>query len=563
MNNSCDSSVECPRVTAEELFEFESPSSMLLFLLLFIVTSLSDCECHERPNIVLIIADDLGWNDVGFHGSNQIPTPNIDIMAWSGVSLHNYYVTPICTPSRAALMTGKYPIHTGMQHTVIFAAEPRGLPLTEKILPQYLKELGYKTHLVGKWHLGSYKKEYLPLNRGFDSHLGFWNGKIDMYDHTNQEKGYWGFDFRRDFSTAHDLFGQYATDVYTNEAVKIIKSHNTSSPLFLMLSHSAVHTGNPSEPIRAPEKLFVNFTHIQDFQRRKFAAVLTKLDESVGEVVAALKAKGVLNDSIVVFTTDNGGAAAGFNDNAASNYPLRGVKNTLWEGGVRGAGWLWSPFIDKRSRVATQRMHLVDWLPTLLSAAGMNVSSIKHIDGVDQWCALSQDLPSARESLVHNIDDEYGSASITYKQWKVHKGTNYGGSWDGWYGPAGREGAYDTTGLLASKAAGALLDMGMLPDTEHILRLRSEATVECGDREALPCRPLEAPCLFNIDEDPCETRNLADIHPDVLQMMLKELDRVNRTAVPPNNQPLTPVGDPKYWGYVITNFGDYINNEIK
>lgn len=122
-----------------------------------------------------------GWNDLGFHGSSQIPTPNIDALAYSGIILNRYYVTPICTPSRSALMTGKLPIHTGMQHTVLFGAEPRGLPLHETILPQYLKELGYVNRIVGKWHLGHYKKEYTPLYRGFDSHLGMNSSVSDFY----------------------------------------------------------------------------------------------------------------------------------------------------------------------------------------------------------------------------------------------------------------------------------------------------------------------------------------------------------------------------------------------
>ncbi|CAG5005739.1 unnamed protein product [Parnassius apollo] len=277
-----------------------------------------------KPNIILIIADDLGWNDVGFHGSNQIPTPNIDALAWSGLVLQNYYVTPICTPSRSALMTGKYPIHTGMQHSVLYGNEPRGLPLSEKLLPQYLKELGYSTHLVGKWHLGSFKKDYLPLHRGFDTHLGFWTGRIDLYDHTSFEAGSWGFDFRRGFQVAHDLFGAYATDVYTDEAVKLIRGHNSSDGLFLVVAHSAVHSGNPYEFLRAPDDLVANFSHLPDRQRQKYAAMVTKLDESVGKVMETLQNEGMLENSIVLFTTDNGGAAAGFNNNAGSNYPLKG-----------------------------------------------------------------------------------------------------------------------------------------------------------------------------------------------------------------------------------------------
>ncbi|KAM3968215.1 arylsulfatase J [Aphomia sociella] len=536
---------------------------MLFLLAVLFITACKADVTQKRPNIILIVADDLGWNDVGYHGSNQIPTPNIDALAYSGLALQNYYVLPICTPSRAALMTGKYPIHTGMQHSVIYGMEPRGLPLSEKILPQYLKELGYKTHLIGKWHLGSYKRKYLPYNRGFDSHTGFVTGKIDMYDHTNVERGTWGFDFKRDSDAliSHDLFGVYATDVYTDEAIKLIRAHNKSEPLFLMVSHSAVHSGNPYEPIRAPGDVIAKFSYIKDGQRQKFAGVLAKLDESVGKVVASLQSNGLLNNSIVIFTTDNGGPAAGFNDNAASNFPLRGVKNTLWEGGVRGAGALWSPLLTRRDRVATQRLHISDWLPTLYSAAGGNTSVFKNIDGVNQWEALSTDSQSERRTILHNIDDIWRNAAITVDKWKLITGTNYNGKWDSWYGPDGREHDYDVDMVYDGLAGRAIRELGLMPEKEEIQKLREAATVKCTEpNNPVECKPLKAPCLFNIDEDPCERRNLADTEPEVLQRLLDELNRYNKTAVPPNNKPLDPEGDPKYWSRIFMNFGDYERN---
>ncbi|KAI5630822.1 sulfatase domain-containing protein [Phthorimaea operculella] len=554
----------------------------------------------ERPHIILIVADDLGWNDVGFHGMNHIPTPNIDALAASAspcsstasphlhplraalltarypihaaacrVTLQQHCVTP-SAPSRAALLTARYPIHTGMQHGVLYGMEPRGLPLGETLLPQHLRRLGYRTHLVGKWHLGSHSKHYLPLHRGFESHLGFWTGKIDMYDHTNAEQGSWGTDFRRNFTTAHDLFGKYATDIYTEEAVRVIRSHDARSPLFLMVAHSAVHSGNPWEPIRAPDQLVDSYSHIADPSRRRFAAELSKLDESVGAVVSALQAAGLLRRSIILFTSDNGGPAAGFNDNAASNYPLRGdnggpaagfndnaasnyplrgVKNTLWEGGVRGAALLWSPLLDKRSRVSTQLVHLVDWLPTLYTAAGGNASDLgNNLDGFSLWESLSKDLPSPRAAAptLINIDDVWGNAGLLVGEWKLLIGTNYNGKWDEWYGPAGREVPYDADRVMNSSAARAITQLGLMPSRDTLLRLRSEATVSCDPGPvAVPCFPLKAPCLFNLAQDPCERRNLADTHPDKLQELLSVLNAFNRTAVPASRSVLDPAGDPR------------------
>ncbi|XP_048517743.1 arylsulfatase J isoform X2 [Dendroctonus ponderosae] len=422
---------------------------------------------ETRPNIVLIIADDLGFNDVGFHGSGEIPTPNIDALAYSGLILDNYYVTPICTPSRSALMTGKYPIHTGMQHAVLYGAEPRGLPLTEKILPQYLEELGYVNHIVGKWHLGSWKKEYTPLYRGFISHLGYWTGHQDYFDHTAVENPGWGLDMRRNMSIAYDLHGQYSTDLFTEESVRLINEHNTEKPLFLYLAHAAVHSGNPYEPLRAPDDEVDKFEYIQESQRQRFAAMLSKLDQSVGAVVKALKNRNMLENSIVIFTSDNGGPAAGFNLNAASNYPLKGVKNTLWEG------------------------------------------------------------------------------------------TTYNGQWDNWYGPSGRDAQYNISLVQNSPTGKALQEINASTSAEVIKSLRNAATIDCKNVSQIECNPVDAPCLFNIASDPCEYANLATDYPLILQQLQKKLQQYNATAIPPRNLPLDERGNPKYWNYVFTNFGDY------
>lgn len=158
-----------------------------------------------------------------------------------------------------------------MQHSVLYGAEPRGLPLSEKILPQYLNDLGYESHIVGKWHLGSYKKEYTPLYRGFKSHLGIWTGHHDYNDHTAMETGMWGLDMRRDMNVAWDLHGKYSTDIFANEASNIIENCNSSKPLFLYVAHVATHSGNPYNPLPAPDDIVSQFGNISDYSRRRFA----------------------------------------------------------------------------------------------------------------------------------------------------------------------------------------------------------------------------------------------------------------------------------------------------
>uniref|UniRef100_T1I2L4 Sulfatase domain-containing protein n=2 Tax=Rhodnius prolixus TaxID=13249 RepID=T1I2L4_RHOPR len=532
----------------------------VLTQLLFIYIAV---ECvSDRPNIVFIVADDLGWNDVGFHGSSQIATPNIDALAYSGIILNNYYVSPLCTPSRSAIMTGKHPIHTGMQHSILYGAEPRGLPLSEKLLPEYLRELGYKTHAVGKWHLGSYKKEFTPTFRGFDSHFGFWTGHQDYNDHTAMETGMWGLDLRRNMTAATEEHGRYSTDIFTDEAVRIIEEHPViNQPLFLYMAHAAVHSGNPYNPLPVPDTVVVSITNITDYYRRRFAGMLVKLDQSVGKIVDALYRRDLLHNTVIVFTTDNGGPAAGFNLNAASNWPLRGVKNTLWEGGVRGAALVWSPLLKNSSRVSNQMIHISDWLPTLLSAAKAKHRIPEGLDGLDLWNSLSHGTLSHRSFILHNIDDIDNNSALTIGHWKIVRGTTYQGSWDGWYGPSGRSDGrvYDVDGVIKSTAGQAIVPFTKALIPETILNLRDEAEIKCNfsKQPQRACLPLKMPCLFNIKEDPCELNNVAPIYPDLTKRLLEELSKLNETALPAGNLPIDQRGNPKFWNNIWTNFGDY------
>jgi len=519
----------------------------------------------KRPHIILIVADDLGWNDVGFHGSNQIPTPNIDSLAYSGIILNNYYVDPICTPSRSALLTGRHPIHTGLQSNVLVGAAPYALSTKVPTFPEYLKPLGYRSHAVGKWHLGSHKKTVTPTFRGFDSHVGYWTGHEDYYDHSAQELygsvDGWGYDFRRNMSVSWSEYGNYSTDIFTREAVKVIKSHDKNSPLFLYLAHQAVHSANTYAPLQAPQDAIDKHKYIKDVNRRTFAGMLYKLDESVGIVVEALKETGLLESSVIAFTTDNGGPAAGFNQNAASNWPLKGVKDTLWEGGVRGSAFVWSPLLKSVGRVSNQMMNVQDWLPTLYSAAGGKSSQIENIDGMDMWTALSRNEPSPRNLMLHNIDETRHISAVRVGDWKMVKGSTYRGAWDNWFEPSGREGyKYPLRELRESKVAKSLEEIGMpLQEDSVLIQLRSEAEVNCTKpANAEPCNSLQEVCLFNITGDPCEFNNLLFKFPEVVKTLDETLSLFESTVVPPRNKPIDPRADPRFWDYTWTNWCDFV-----
>ncbi|XP_014470860.1 PREDICTED: arylsulfatase B-like [Dinoponera quadriceps] len=511
----------------------------------------------RKPHIIIILADDLGWNDVSFHGSDQIPTPNIDALAYYGVILNNHYVSSLCTPSRAALMTGKYPIRTGMQHSVICPSEPRGLPLTEKLMPEYLKELGYSTNIVGKWHLGFYKHEYTPLYRGFDTHFGYWNGLQDYYSHEVIEPvtNFRGMDMRWNMEVAWDTKGNYSTDLFTEEAVRLINAHNPDKPLFLYLSQIAPHSGNEEQLLQAPPEEIEKFFYITDPNRRIYAAMVSKLDDSVGEVMKALKNRNMLNNSIILFMSDNGAPTYGFLNNYGSNYPLRGIKNTAWEGAVRSVAAIWSPLIKKRERVSNHLIYIADWLPTLLSAAGRSKEKIGKIDGLDMWPTIVSDETNPREEVLINIDKTY--QAIRNRKYKyVHVQTKESFKWTGDSGrsPTEKRSPYPPETVLHSKAGVAIASVTNNTaelNSQKILQLRQQAEVHCNvmEKEKVACNVRLTPCLFDLERDPCEKMNIIAKKPYVAQKLKTALKQHKSTMLPPNNMNNDLKADPIRWNH--------------
>ncbi|OQV16696.1 Arylsulfatase J [Hypsibius exemplaris] len=483
----------------------------------------------SKPNIIFIHADDLGWNDVSFHGYNESRTPNIDRLASDGVVLNGYYAQYMCTPSRAALMTGKYPTRTGLQHHVLRNAEPRGLPLHEKILPQHLKEAGYITHMIGKWHLGYYQKRMTPTNRGFDSFFGYYSGMADYYNYTmtaNIAEEYIAFDLWENHQSVREYIGEYATELFTKKAIGRINDHNYEKPLFLYLSHLAPHFANAYDPVQVPQKYVDRFPDIAHEGRRKYAATVAALDDSVGQIMEALRLKGAANNTLVVFSSDNGGAGAerglefGPPFTFASNWPLRGAKSSQFEGGLRVVAALWSPLLELKGRVSTELYHISDWLPTFIRLAGG--SPLDNLDGYDIWDSISKGLPSPRKEILHQIDPVWGEYALRWKQYKLISGSHANAAGyriDTWYEP---EGGFDPKYLIAN-TPGALV---------------------CEDKktaEIIACNATSAPCLFDIVKDPCEYRNIATERIDIVASMMERIRAFNTTALP--SRPMKP--DPR------------------
>jgi arylsulfatase A-like enzyme len=440
----------------------------------------------QRPNILLLLADDLGYADVGFNGGKDIKTPNIDALAARGTRLEQLYVLPVCSPTRAALLTGRYPMRHGLQVGVVRPWSQFGLPLEERTLPQALKDAGYVTALVGKWHLGHFQREYLPTSRGFDHQYGHYNGAIDYSTHMRDG----GFDWHRDDKVSYDE--GYSTHLIAKEAVRLIREYGGVQPFFIDVSFNAVH-----EPLSAPDSYMQPYLHLKE-PRRTYAGVLSAMDEAIGQIVAALDEKGQRRNTLVIFSSDNGGPMPGL---VTDNGPLRAGKTTLYEGGVRAAAFTtWEGHV-KPGVVVKQPLHIVDWYPTLLKLAGADVRQKLAIDGLDAWPTITSGKPSPHKDILINASP--GKGSIRIGDWK-------------------------------------LVINGRYSET---------AAVEAGNSTPPAVDTIE---LFNLANDPSEEINLSEKHPDKVKELRHRYSALAAQAMPPKLRPRpADFVSPKVWGETV------------
>ncbi len=419
-------------------------SALMVCVAVTACAALPCCAAAPRPNIVLIVADDLGYGELGCYGGKEIPTPHIDSLAASGVRFRSGYVTaPFCAASRAGLLTGRYQTRFGFELNPIGAknADPAvGLPAGERTIADRLREEGYATALVGKWHLGG-TAAYHPLRRGFDEFFGFlheghyyveppWRGATTWLRRTalpGGGQGRWTSPDGRVVWSTHMghreppydadnpiLRGSQPvrepanlTDAFAREACDFIERHR-SQPFFLCLAFNAVHS-----PLQADDAHLARFEHLADIHRRIFAALLSHLDDAVGQVLGKLHSAGLAENTLIVFLSDNGGPTR---ELTSSNAPLRGGKGELWEGGVRVPMLVsWKGKLPA-GRAAEAPVNSLNWSATALAAAGA-VPDGTQLDGVDLLPWLTgQTTEPPRAALYWRVGRRH---ALRHGDWKL------------------------------------------------------------------------------------------------------------------------------------------------
>ena len=372
------------------------------------------------PNFVFIVADDLGWNSIGYTNSKLgFATSQMTTLAKKGIIMDNFYAQEVCSPSRASLLTGRYPLSSGMQYGMVAATAEWGMPLDEVTIAEVLSDNGYETHMLGKWHLGYFSPLFLPTARGFDNYLGYVNGEnyywskrspdypqhVDMMESTTScYTPYQGTD-------KHD----YSTIFYTDKTLELLdeKAASTSgNPFFLYLAYQAVHdpftdkgkfiTGMPDSYFDdEPTILSTIHSEVKGKQRQEYVKSLYMLDKSIGQIYDKLEETGLMDNTYLIFMSDNGGCFHG----GGKNGPLRGSKGSLYEGGIKVDSWIYSPRLNNQGVVYSNLMHVSDWFPTILALASIEyVPDEDHpLDGVNQVKGWQDSTTQPRTSMLYNM----------------------------------------------------------------------------------------------------------------------------------------------------------------
>lgn len=356
-------------------------------------------DAAPRPNVIVILTDDQGYNDVGFNGSPDIPTPNLDSIARNGVKFTQGYVTySVCSPSRAGLLTGRYQQRFGHERNPRWdPANPlAGLPRSERTLADVLGQVGYHSGIIGKWHLGAHP-DLQPLRRGFNEFFGIVGGghryfpeetTLAKFSQARNEGDSYRVPIMRGDAPAQTT--QYLTDEFSAEAVSFVE-RNKDRPFFLYLAYNAPHA-----PLQAPEKYLSRFSAIKDSRRRTYAAMVSAVDDGVGLLLAKLRELGLERNTLVFFLSDNGGPTA---DNASNNRPLRGAKGSPWEGGWRVPFAVQWPGHLPASRTFEQPVSSLDIFATATALAAAPIDAARPLDGVN----LMPFLTGQNQSAPHDV----------------------------------------------------------------------------------------------------------------------------------------------------------------
>ncbi|KAL4220553.1 hypothetical protein ACF0H5_020951 [Mactra antiquata] len=442
----------------------------------------------SQPHILLVITDDQGYNDVGYNEFTKVKTPYIDELARNGIILDNYYVQSTCTPTRGQLFTGRHEIHTGLDQ-VILPGIGCSLPLNMPTIADKLQDAGYSTNLVGKWHLGFQTTDHLPTRRGFDHFFGLLNGHSDYFSYyTGSEYNEGGYDLYEDEEPAdvNKYKGIYSTKVFADRAIDIVNSHHTSQPLFLVVAFTAPHTPfeAPKEYIKPYEGAYVNTTD------KTYAGMITCLDEAVGNITQAFKAKGLWENTVMIYTSDNGAMPL----LTKSNYPLRGHKGTILEGGIKVPAFVYSDLMNTgvRGTVSKELMHVTDWFPTLIRIGQGDIENTGNLYGLDLSRTILKGERSPRTEILHELSSRMISPGN-----KIFNDT------------------FDTR-IRASLRMGNWKILTGYVQVGHYYKSKHDTDLQ----------------LYNIKNDPTEAFDMSKARPDIVKQMLDRLEYHRNTMVP-------------------------------